>query len=113
MDTTRQLLLFSDGLDVAIPGGPGVTSDIVDLHNRFKDRVRLGFGWGTHLTNDLARGDHPLAPISMVCKATSANGRSCVKLSDNPSKASGDPEEVARYLRVFGDPRGTVQETVV
>lgn len=113
MDTTRQLLLFSDGLDVAIPGGPEVASDIVDIHARFKDRVRLGFGWGTHLTNDLARGDHPLAPISLVCKATSANGRSCVKLSDNPSKASGDPEEVARYLRVFGDPRGTVQETVV
>jgi nicotinate phosphoribosyltransferase len=25
-----------------------------------------------------------------------------VKLSDNPSKAMGDPDEVKRYLRVFG-----------
>lgn len=113
MDTTHQLLLFSDGLDVALPGEAPVESDIVDLHARFKDRVRLGFGWGTHLTNDLAHGDHPLAPISLVCKATSANGRSCVKLSDNPTKASGSPEEVARYLRVFGDPRGVSRETVV
>lgn len=103
MDTTKQLLLFSDGLDVAIPGGPEVASDIVDIHARFKDRARLGFGWGTHLTNDLARGDHPLAPISLVCKATSANGRSCVKLSDVSSKATGSPIEIDRYFRVFGD----------
>jgi nicotinate phosphoribosyltransferase len=26
-----------------------------------------------------------------------------VKLSDNPEKATGAPEEIARYLRVFGD----------
>jgi nicotinate phosphoribosyltransferase len=25
-----------------------------------------------------------------------------VKLSDNPAKASGSPEEIKRYLRVFG-----------
>lgn len=112
-DPTTKLVLFSDGLDVAIPGGPEVQSDIVQIHKHFEGRVRLGFGWGTHLTNDLARGDHPLAPISLVCKAVEANGRSCVKLSDNPSKASGSPEEVERYLRVFGDPRGRARETQV
>lgn len=31
------------------------------------------------------------------------NGRPAVKLSDNPEKATGDPAEIARYLRVFGD----------
>jgi nicotinate phosphoribosyltransferase len=25
-----------------------------------------------------------------------------VKLSDNPEKATGEPAEIARYLRVFG-----------
>jgi nicotinate phosphoribosyltransferase len=30
------------------------------------------------------------------------NGRPAVKLSDNPAKATGEPEEIARYLRVFG-----------
>jgi nicotinate phosphoribosyltransferase len=113
MDTTKQLILFSDGLDVDLPHDPGRGSDIPTLHARFSDRVRVGFGWGTNLTNDLARGDHPLAPISLVCKVAQANGRSCVKLSDNPSKFSGDPAEVQRYLRVFGDPRGQAVETLV
>ena len=29
-------------------------------------------------------------------------GRPAVKLSDNPQKALGDPDEIARHLRVFG-----------
>jgi Nicotinic acid phosphoribosyltransferase len=37
-----------------------------------------------------------------VCKAVSANGRPCVKLSDNPEKATGPASEIARYKRVFG-----------
>ena len=32
-----------------------------------------------------------------------ANGRPAVKLSDNPAKATGDAEEIARYIAVFGD----------
>jgi nicotinate phosphoribosyltransferase len=31
-----------------------------------------------------------------------ANGQPTVKLSDNPTKAQGPAEEVARYRRVFG-----------
>jgi nicotinate phosphoribosyltransferase len=31
----------------------------------------------------------------------SANGRPAVKLSDNPSKATGPSAEIARYKRVF------------
>ena len=41
--------------------------------------------------------------ISLVCKVTEANGRPAVKLSDNPRKATGEPDEIARYLRVFGN----------
>jgi nicotinate phosphoribosyltransferase len=68
--------------------------------------VRDGYGWGTLLTNDF-RGCHPsgrddLDPISLVCKVTAANGRPAVKLSDNYLKASGPPEEIARYRAVFG-----------
>lgn len=85
----------------------------MDLYNRLNGRARIGFGWGTHLTNDLARGDHPLAPISLVCKAVQANGRPCLKLSDNPAKISGPTDEIARYMRVFGDPRGLERETEV
>ena len=66
--------------------------------------MKLSFGWGTLLTNDF-RGFAPgdgLAPFSLVCKAAAANGRPTVKLSDNPAKAMGPPEQIARYKRVFG-----------
>jgi nicotinate phosphoribosyltransferase len=56
------------------------------------------------LTNDfigLVDGD-ALAPFSIVCKAVEANGAPTVKLSDNPNKAMGPKDEVARYKRVFG-----------
>ena len=94
-DPREKLVIFSDGLDV---------ERIEELHARFTGRVKLSFGWGTMLTNDF-RGlteDDRLAPFSLVCKAVSANGRPTVKLSDNPVKAMGPPEEVARYKRVFG-----------
>ena len=75
-------------------------------YRHFHGRVRTSFGWGTNLTNDFRGcdpdGDAALAPISLVCKVVSANGRPAVKLSDNPAKATGDPAEIARYLRVFG-----------
>jgi nicotinate phosphoribosyltransferase len=48
-------------------------------------------------------GSADLDPISLVCKVTAVNGRPAVKLSDNPEKATGDPAEVERYLRVFGN----------
>jgi len=94
-DPTKKLVIFSDGLD---------TDKIIELHQQFSGRVRTSFGWGTLLTNDfrgLTPGD-ALAPFSLVCKAVAANGRPTVKLSDNPNKAMGPADEIARYKRVFG-----------
>jgi nicotinate phosphoribosyltransferase len=93
-DPREKLVIFSDGLDV---------DKIEELHARFRGRVKVSFGWGTLLTNDF-RGFAPndgLSPFSLVCKAISANGRPTVKLSDNPNKAMGPKDEVARYMRVF------------
>ena len=42
------------------------------------------------------------AAISLVCKVVEVEGRPAVKLSDNPNKALGPPEELERYRRVFG-----------
>lgn len=97
-DPRQKLLIFSDGMDV---------DSIERTYHHFHGRVRMSFGWGTNLTNDF-RGCDPdgtsgLEPISLVCKVTSVNGRPAVKLSDNPAKATGDPAEIARYLRVFGN----------
>ena len=94
-DPAQKLVIFSDGLDV---------DRIEELHARFAGRVKVSFGWGTLLTNDfrgLVAGD-ALAPFSLVCKAAAANGRPTVKLSDNPSKAMGPADQIARYKRVFG-----------
>lgn len=93
-DPRDKLIIFSDGLDV---------DKIAELQAQFTGRVRVSFGWGTLLTNDfrgLVEGDR-LAPFSLVCKAVAANGRPTVKLSDNPNKAMGPQDEIARYKRVF------------
>jgi len=96
-DPRTKLLIFSDGMDV---------DSIEATYRHFHGRVRMSFGWGTNLTNDF-RGCAPdgtrgLEPISLVAKVATANGRPAVKLSDNPAKATGDPQEIARYLRIFG-----------
>ncbi|MHA3913514.1 nicotinate phosphoribosyltransferase [Halovulum sp. GXIMD14793] len=93
-DPREKLVIFSDGLDV---------EEIQRLYGLFHGRVKMGFGWGTLLTNDF-RGltdNDALAPFSLVCKAVSANGHSTVKLSDNAAKAMGPTDQVARYKRVF------------
>ena len=97
-DPREKLLIFSDGLDV---------ETIEEAYKHFRGKVRMAFGWGTNLTNDFedcapAHND-ALRAISLVCKVTSANGRPAIKLSDNPEKATGDPDEIARYLRIFGE----------
>ena len=93
-DPRDKLVIFSDGLDVA---------EMLSLQRRFESRVKVSFGWGTNLTNDF-RGlvpDRGLDAFSLVCKAVSANGNPTVKLSDNPNKAVGPDDEIARYKRVF------------
>jgi nicotinate phosphoribosyltransferase len=105
-DPRKKLVIFSDGLDV---------DKIAELHRQFLGRVKVSFGWGTMLTNDftgLTEGNS-LAPFSLVCKAVSANGRPTVKLSDNPNKAMGPADEIARYKRVFGVGDQTAQAVKV
>lgn len=107
-DPREKLLVFSDGMDI---------DSIEEAHRHFSGRVRMSFGWGTNLTNDfkgcLPGGGDALDPISLVCKVTEANGRPAVKLSDNPEKATGDPAEIARYIRVFGEAGRVVQPVSV
>jgi nicotinate phosphoribosyltransferase len=107
-DAREKLLVFSDGLDVDM---------IEEAYHHFDGRVRMAFGWGTNLTNDFVGCspfvNHRLDPISLVCKVSSANGRPAVKLSDNPEKATGEPKEIARYLRIFGEAGRVAHEVVV
>ena len=69
-------------------------------------RIRFSNGWGTLLTNDFRncnpQGSDGFNPVSVVCKLSEVDDRPAVKLSDNYSKAMGDPNEAERYRRVFG-----------
>lgn len=101
VDPTTKVALFTDGLDV---------DTMIELEEYFRGRIKVGFGWGTLLTNDFRDcyvGENEavkklLKPFSMVCKVVEANGRPCVKLSNNPSKGTGPAEEVLRYKKIFG-----------
>ncbi len=96
-DPREKMLVASDALDL-----PAMLAG----QERFGTRIRMSYGWGTGLTNDLLDnavvGDRWFGPMSLVVKPTRANGRGLVKLSDNPAKAVGAPEDVARYKKAVG-----------
>jgi nicotinate phosphoribosyltransferase len=105
VDAREKVLVPSDALDLPV---------IFDAQRRFGGRIRMSYGWGTGLTNDLLDnvmiGDRWFGPLSLVVKATRANGRGLVKLSDNPAKAVGEPGDVERYKRAAGyRPREAVE----
>lgn len=87
IDATKKVFCPSDGLD---------ERKIIDLQKEFYGRVLQTAGWGTNLTNDLG-----FDSISLVIKATEANGSGTVKLSDNLAKGIGSERNQTRYQRVF------------
>ena len=97
VDPTTKLLIPSDGLDL---------TTILKLHTYFSGRIKMSYGWGTNLTNDLFdnawHGDLWYGPLSLVVKPSSINGRGLVKLSDNLAKATGMSEDIERYKRAAG-----------
>ena len=97
-DPREKLLVFSDALDA---------DTIEETYRHFAGRVRMSFGWGTNLTNDFAgcapKPNDGLKAISLVIKVSEVDGHPAVKLSDNPQKALGEPAEIARYVRTFGE----------
>jgi nicotinate phosphoribosyltransferase len=97
-DPREKLVVLSDAMDI---------DSIEEAVRALRGQVNLSIGWGTNLTNDFigcapAGVDGQLKAISFVCKVVEADGRAAVKLSDNPNKVMGPPEEVERYRRVFG-----------
>jgi len=88
IDPREKLIVFSDGLD---------TESIYRLTEHFSGRIKIAFGWGTNLTNDLGFG-----ALSLVVKVVESCGHGTVKLSDNLAKAIGTPEDIERFKRIFG-----------
>jgi nicotinate phosphoribosyltransferase len=91
IDANTKRFVFSDGLDV---------DSALALYHHFGDRVQLGFGIGTQLTNGMG-----LEPLNIVMKIVHANGQPVAKLSDSPGKTMCDDETFLAYLRqVFNVP---------
>lgn len=85
LDPHSKRLVFSDGLDI---------TRAIELHEHFANRVQVGFGIGTNLTNDVG-----LKPLNIVMKLTQCNGQPTAKLSDSPGKTLCDDETFLAYLR--------------
>lgn len=84
IDPLTKTIVFSDGLNI---------TKILENTDRFKNRIKTMSGWGTDLTNDVG-----LPANNIVMKATSANGVSTVKISDDIGKHTGDQDSVERYI---------------
>jgi nicotinate phosphoribosyltransferase len=85
IDANSKRLVFSDSLDVA---------KAIALYRHFGDRVQMGFGIGTSLTNDVG-----LKPLNIVMKLVECNGQPVAKLSDAPGKTLATDETFLAYLR--------------
>lgn len=85
VDPKTKTLVFSDALTFPL---------MADLYRRFRARVRIAFGIGTNLTNDLGH-----APIQIVLKMVRCNGQPVAKISDTPAKNMCEDEAYVRYLR--------------
>jgi len=88
IDPRTKSLIFSDGLDIP---------KAIDLYKRFVGRIGVSFGIGTNLTNDLGP-----TPLNIVIKLIQCNGIPVVKLSDNPTKAIGDPAMIKNVKEEYG-----------
>ena len=85
IDARAKRLVFSDGLDIPTA---------LSIYRHFADRVQLGFGIGTNLSNDVG-----IKPLNIVMKLTEANGQSVAKLSDTPGKTLCQNDTFLAYLR--------------
>jgi len=92
INPTGHTIVYSDGLDIDM---------IVALADYFKGRIKLIFGWGTTLTNDLG-----VKANNFVMKATEValpdypqRSQRTVKLSDTEGKHMGSREDVELYKR--------------
>jgi nicotinate phosphoribosyltransferase len=85
VDPRSKTLVFSDGLSFPVA---------IDLYRRFSGRIRVAFGIGTNLTNDLG-----YTPLQIVLKMVRCNDQPVAKLSDAPEKTMCDDPAYLNYLR--------------
>lgn len=85
IDPKTKTLLFSDSLDF---------DKAQHIYDYFKDRIGVSFGIGTYCSNDTDE-----APLNIVIKLQTVNGRPVAKLSDVDGKTMCLDENYLSYLK--------------
>ena len=85
IDPLSKVIIFSDGLD---------TKKAEKIYNHCKGKIKISFGIGTNLTNDVGTN-----PLNIVIKITEALPEGweripTIKLSDSKGKYTGAPEMI-------------------
>lgn len=86
IDPETKTIVFSDSLDI---------DKAVAIHTYCRGKIRDSYGIGTNLTNDV--GVTPLNIVIKLSKCRVAKGKpwhDTVKLSDDPGKHTGHPDEI-------------------
>lgn len=95
IDPMSKTIVFSDGLDFPTAA---------KIKDYFAGKIKVSFGIGTNLTCDIPN----VKPMNIVMKLKECrvNDRQpiygCVKLSDVPEKAIGNPDDIACYKYQIG-----------
>ncbi len=118
-----KIMIPSDGLDV---------DPMFAIDDALRELIGLANGWGTNFGNGI-EGCHPrpddeavvrgeklgisndvlFRGHSFICKPAFANNNPCVKISNNPNKATGDSYAVAEYTKDFGTEGHVAQDVLV
>jgi nicotinate phosphoribosyltransferase len=87
IDPRRKSIIFSDGL---------TTEKAIKIWKEFAGLINISFGIGTHFSNDVG-----LDTLNIVMKLLVCNDIPCVKISDEPGKAMGDPDMIEKVKRAY------------
>ncbi|MFM2482577.1 nicotinate phosphoribosyltransferase [Celerinatantimonas sp. YJH-8] len=86
IDPMTKTIVFSDGLNF---------EQMMDIYRYFQGRIRVSFGIGTYLSNDI-KG---VQSLNIVMKLVHVNGRPVAKISDAPGKTLCEDEQFVDYLK--------------
>lgn len=84
IDSKTKSLVFSDGLNI---------KKAINIFSEFNGKIKVFFGIGTNLTNDLG-----IKSLNIVIKMTSCNGSPVAKISDSPGKTMCHNTKYLDYL---------------
>jgi len=90
IDPMTKTIIFSDGLDF---------KEALALWKVYKDMIGVGFGIGTHITNDF-----DFKALQIVLKMIRCNGQPVAKISDSPGKRMCPDQGYEEYVKkVFNE----------